>query len=284
MTDFIMPNDGKITSHYGKRTHPITGVVGKMHWGTDFSGIYGTDPIYAVADGTVRLARMMNGFGNAVFITHKIKGITYESVYAHMSSFKVKAGDKVKQGQNIGSKGSTGSSTSKHLHFELTKGGLWENTYKYAVNPMHYLSDPETLKLQKLLNKHGYKLTEDGINGDSTTNALIKFQEKSGLVADGIAGEMTLKALNIKNAANSPTPQPSKPINKGDEDELKFSSGTLKKEFEIFIESRAQREIIVKYAVSQGYSQKWITDVMQGKAEDGDLVMLGLGAIIRANK
>lgn len=71
---------------------------------------------------------------------------------------------------------------------------------------------------------------------------------------------------------------------KEDDDELKFSSGTLKKEWETFLNSKGQREIAVKAAVKAGYSEKWIKDLEEGKASDGDIVMLGLGALIRANK
>ncbi|QTD40661.1 N-acetylmuramoyl-L-alanine amidase [Sporosarcina sp. Te-1] len=66
--------------------------------------------------------------------------------------------------------------------------------------------------------------------------------------------------------------------------ELKFSSGTLKREYEMFLKSKTQREIIVKAAVEAGYSGKWIKALAEGKVTDGDLVMLGLGALIRAAK
>jgi len=69
-----------------------------------------------------------------------------------------------------------------------------------------------------------------------------------------------------------------------EDEELKFSSGTLKKEWETFLNSKAQRDITVKAAVKAGYSEKWIKDLEEGKATDGDIVMLGLGALIRANK
>ncbi|QTD40631.1 hypothetical protein [Sporosarcina sp. Te-1] len=65
---------------------------------------------------------------------------------------------------------------------------------------------------------------------------------------------------------------------------MKFSSGTLKKEWETFFGSKAQREIAVKAAVKEGYSEKWIKDLEEGKAQDGDIAALAIGALIRANK
>ncbi|WP_207149734.1 peptidoglycan recognition family protein [Sporosarcina sp. E16_8] len=73
------------------------------------------------------------------------------------------------------------------------------------------------------------------------------------------------------------------PVKKEGE-ELEFSSGTLRKEWETFLNSKAQREIAVQAAVKAGYSEKWIKDMEEGKATDGDIVMLGLGALIRVNK
>ncbi|MFS0577279.1 N-acetylmuramoyl-L-alanine amidase [Sporosarcina sp. 179-K 3D1 HS] len=73
-------------------------------------------------------------------------------------------------------------------------------------------------------------------------------------------------------------------LSKNEKSDLKFTSGTLRKEFETFLGSKAQREIAVKAAVEAGYSEKWIKVLGEGRAADGDIVMLGLGALIRANK
>ncbi|GKV54221.1 hypothetical protein NCCP2222_01680 [Sporosarcina sp. NCCP-2222] len=71
---------------------------------------------------------------------------------------------------------------------------------------------------------------------------------------------------------------------KKEDNELKFSSGTLKKEWETFLGSKAQREIAVKAAVEAGYSANWIKNFEEGKAENGDVAALAIGALIRANK
>jgi len=76
------------------------------------------------------------------------------------------------------------------------------------------------------------------------------------------------------------TQEPSKEEN----DDLKFTSGTLRKDFDTFVDSKAQREIIVNAAVKAGYSDKWVKDLVAGTIETGDLVMLGLGTLIRQNK
>lgn len=65
------------------------------------------------------------------------------------------------------------------------------------------------------------------------------------------------------------------------ESELHFTSGTLKKELETFLNSRAQLELAVKAAVEQGYNEKWVKEVLGGKAGDGDKLALAIGALIR---
>ena len=86
--------------------------------------------------------------------------------------------------------------------------------------------------------------------------------------------------VNYVGGVKVSTPAPSK---KKDA-ELEFSSATLKKEWETFINSKAQREIAVNAAVKAGYSEKWIKGMEEGKATNGDIAMLGLGALIRGNK
>ncbi|EGQ21297.1 peptidoglycan L-alanyl-D-glutamate endopeptidase CwlK [Sporosarcina newyorkensis 2681] len=66
--------------------------------------------------------------------------------------------------------------------------------------------------------------------------------------------------------------------------DLQFTSGTLKNAYDTFINSKAQREIVVKTAIDAGYSEKWAKDLAEGKIEPGDLLMLGIGALIKQNK
>ncbi|MEV9640406.1 M15 family metallopeptidase [Mammaliicoccus sciuri] len=66
--------------------------------------------------------------------------------------------------------------------------------------------------------------------------------------------------------------------------DLQFTSGTLKADYETFINSKAQREIVVKAAREAGYSEVWTRKLENGEIEPGDLVMLGVGTLIRQNK
>ena len=105
-----------ITSKYGYRTHPVTGKY-KLHTGIDLRASKGTN-IYAAKAGTVVTAEYSSSWGNYVILSH---GGGYTSLYAHMTKMNVKVGQTVKQGQVIGTVGSTGWSTGAHLHFELRK-------------------------------------------------------------------------------------------------------------------------------------------------------------------
>lgn len=129
-----IPGYHLVTSPYGYRIHPITGVR-KFHKGTDISGanIKGK-PIVAMADGVVSIAAYnQGGYGNYVMINHGTSsdGNTYVTLYAHMTRYCVSVGQKVTKGQTIGYVGTTGASTGYHLHFEVRVNG---NT----TNPMSY--------------------------------------------------------------------------------------------------------------------------------------------------
>ena len=111
---------GTVTSRFGTRADPITGVV-KTHGGTDIAAPTGT-PILAAADGTVVTAAYdADGYGFYVKIQHNA---TYATLYGHCSALNVKAGQTVKQGQKIAEVGSTGHSTGPHCHFEVIQKGV----------------------------------------------------------------------------------------------------------------------------------------------------------------
>jgi murein DD-endopeptidase MepM/ murein hydrolase activator NlpD len=110
---------GRVGSGYGPRLHPILGIT-RMHAGTDISGPMGA-PMRASADGVVVMAEDRGGYGLTVVIDH---GNQLATLYAHMSSFAVKAGDVVAQGDTIGAVGSTGLSTGPHCHWEVRVLGL----------------------------------------------------------------------------------------------------------------------------------------------------------------
>jgi len=128
---FIRPASGAFTSGFGNRS------LGN-HFGVDIAKRGSGVPIYAAAAGTVYNAHYSSSYGNVVFITHNINGQTYQTVYAHMSSIKVQTGQRVEQGQVIGTMGNTGQSYGQHLHFEIHKG-LWNNAKSNAVDPANYI-------------------------------------------------------------------------------------------------------------------------------------------------
>lgn len=120
------PVNGPITSPYGMRVHPVTGVY-KLHDGTDFGVGCGT-PIHAAASGTV-IEQYFNGaYGNRVILNNGVKrGVSVVTTYNHLSRFAVSAGSKVKRGQVIGYVGTTGYSTGCHLHFMVLVNGMTTN-------------------------------------------------------------------------------------------------------------------------------------------------------------
>jgi hypothetical protein len=118
-----------LLSGFGYRIHPVYKVP-RMHYGLDFTAPKGT-PIQATGDGVVKKAEYHSGYGKCVIISH---GYGYETLYAHMSSIEVRAGQRVKRGQPLGKVGSTGTSTAPHCHYEVHLKGK-------QVNPIHYVMD-----------------------------------------------------------------------------------------------------------------------------------------------
>lgn len=116
-----------VTSAFGYRIHPTKGTYG-MHTGVDFSAAGGTN-IYASKSGTVITSTMSSAYGNYVVVSH---GSGQATLYAHMSSRAVSAGDYVVQGQTIGYVGTTGWSTGNHLHFEVIIDGEYQNPMSYV--------------------------------------------------------------------------------------------------------------------------------------------------------
>lgn len=125
-----IPGYTTITSYYGMRVHPITGVY-KLHSGVDVGAPTGAKFV-AMADGTVVKAAYTTGYGNMVIIDH---GGGIQTLYAHGSAIIASQGQKVSAGDPVLKVGSTGYSTGPHAHFEVRVNG---NT----VNPLNYVSAP----------------------------------------------------------------------------------------------------------------------------------------------
>ena len=125
------PVSGVVTSPYGMRRHPITGVY-KLHDGTDFRAGCGT-PIRAAAAGTIIEQYYNGGYGNRVILNNGIKrGKSVVTTYNHLSRFAKGRGAHVSRGEVIGYVGSTGYSTGCHLHFMVIANGS-------TTNPMGWL-------------------------------------------------------------------------------------------------------------------------------------------------
>jgi murein DD-endopeptidase MepM/ murein hydrolase activator NlpD len=121
-TPSIWPVTGWLSSGYGGRRDPFSG-RSDFHPGLDISAPYG-QPVRAPADGFVSSAGQTGNYGNLIVIDHGFGIITK---YGHLSRIGVSAGEQVNRGDVIGYVGSTGRSTSPHLHYEIWMNGQLTN-------------------------------------------------------------------------------------------------------------------------------------------------------------
>jgi murein DD-endopeptidase MepM/ murein hydrolase activator NlpD len=121
-TPSIWPVTGWLSSPYGGRRDPFTG-ENDFHPGLDISSPQG-EPVLAPADAVVSTASPNGNYGNLVVLDHGFGIITK---YGHLSRFAVTAGQSVKRGDVIGYVGTTGRSTSPHLHYEILMNGQQTN-------------------------------------------------------------------------------------------------------------------------------------------------------------
>lgn len=141
----------QMASGYGYRSDPFT-KIRKFHYGMDFTARTGT-PIYATGDGVVYKAdASLSGYGNHIEINH---GYGYKTLYAHLSKYNCRPGQRVKRGDIIGYVGSTGRSQAPHLHYEVFKGSE-------RVNPLNFyygsISAKEYIEIAKLANQENQSL------------------------------------------------------------------------------------------------------------------------------
>jgi len=126
----IMPISNKGLRHtgsgFGIRLHPILKIQ-RMHEGIDFFASTGTD-IFATADGIVKDVRVSTSFGKVIEIDH---GYGILTLYAHLSKFNVRKGQRIERGNIIGQVGNTGLSSGQHLHYEVHLNGM-------EVDPVNY--------------------------------------------------------------------------------------------------------------------------------------------------
>lgn len=138
----------RTASGYGLRVHPIYKII-KFHYGMDFTAPAGTD-VYSTGNGIViAVTSSQRGLGKHIIIDH---GFGYVSIYAHLSNFNVRLGQKVQRGDIIGFVGSTGTSVANHLHYEIKLNGA-------NVDPVNYyfedLSAEEYVRMIEIASKTG---------------------------------------------------------------------------------------------------------------------------------
>jgi len=104
-----------------------------MHTGMDFTAPTGTD-VFATGDGTViRVEQSQRGYGSVVEIDH---GFGFKTLYAHLSAFNVRQGQRVKRGDVVGKVGNSGMSMAPHLHYEVLKNDNPINPINFYFNDL----------------------------------------------------------------------------------------------------------------------------------------------------
>lgn len=193
----------RITSSFGYRIDPITGKK-KYHNGLDEVSKVKNRNLYAIDDGYVQKTvtgqdKSKTGYGNYIWVRYPRYNLSL--LYAHCNKVLLKKGDKVKKGDVVAIMGTTGKSTGVHLHLGMTRIGsnTWLNPVKYDMLSDKY-NLTRTLRkgskgndVKKLQKEVGTKA--DGIFGNNTRTAVIKFQKNNKLTADGIVGKNTAHAL-----------------------------------------------------------------------------------------
>jgi murein DD-endopeptidase MepM/ murein hydrolase activator NlpD len=122
----MWPVEGRVGSSFGEREDPFNG-EGKFHSGVDIEAPYGT-PVRAAGDGEATGESMGAGYGRQVVLNH---GHGYVTIYGHLSSIAVLAGQHVTRGQIIGYVGQSGRATGPHLHYEVRVNNIPVNPHKY---------------------------------------------------------------------------------------------------------------------------------------------------------
>ena len=125
---WVLPTSGyHLTAGFGE----VSSLWASFHTGLDFAAPYYT-PIVSVANGTVTYVGYDGSYGNKVVVTLDDGTVTW---YCHMTDYTVSVGDRVLQGQELGTVGSTGNTTGPHLHFEVhPDGGDPVDPYPYLID------------------------------------------------------------------------------------------------------------------------------------------------------
>lgn len=164
-----VPGYTRISSPYGMRTHPITGVY-KLHTGVDISAPTGANFV-AANDGIVVKAEYNVAYGRMVVIDH---GGGISTLYAHGSEFLVQVGQEVKRNQPVLKVGSTGYSTGPHAHFEVRKNGV-------VTNPMPYITNGVVPNSEEDKNQESNSSKTNGNNTSTDSNNTGTGSNKTGI-------------------------------------------------------------------------------------------------------
>lgn len=148
------PGYTRITSQFGMRTHPITGIY-KLHTGVDLGAPYGSNFI-AANDGLVTYAGYNAAYGNMVILDHG-GGVT--TLYAHGSEILVNVGDMIYQGTPVLKVGSTGYSTGPHAHFEVRINGEYVQPLDYITSYSNNESDNNSNQEENSINSSNETVT-----------------------------------------------------------------------------------------------------------------------------
>jgi murein DD-endopeptidase MepM/ murein hydrolase activator NlpD len=128
-TPSVWPVMGWVTSGFGFRTNPFTGLT-QMHEGLDISNRVGT-PVVATAEGIISDTGNDWVHGKILVISH---GFGMTTRYSHLSKVMVRVGQKVKRGDKVAEVGTTGRTTGPHLHYEVRLNGIPVNPMRYILN------------------------------------------------------------------------------------------------------------------------------------------------------
>lgn len=130
--------EGRISSGFGKRVHPVTGIE-SFHNGVDIAAAIGTF-VYSPCDGRVADVYAHATGGKTIIMADDVNNTRYG--FCHLSDYLVKKGDRIRKGQTIAKSGNTGLGTGAHLHFTVKTGGKWQGDV-YAggafVNPVNHV-------------------------------------------------------------------------------------------------------------------------------------------------
>lgn len=173
---YAMPCQGRISSDYGTRIHPITGQKSD-HKGIDIAAPNGT-PVIAAQDGVIARRDYSTSYGNVIYMDHPDGNSTR---YAHLQNFAQghSVGSQISRGEIIGYVGNTGKSAGNHLHFEVRKG---HGANGVPMDPMKFLSDRFAKDALKELQETKKDLkAEDKVNDDMTegTDTIASTENKT---------------------------------------------------------------------------------------------------------